>query len=75
MITINWAEFKEFKKHRHGESQNFPQLLDFIRSYYNISNAKEIFDTLRHDELSNMMLNKRNITDAVELEKYLFKTN
>ena len=52
MVTINWNEFKEFKKHRHGESDNFQSLLEFIKSYYNMINPVDIFDTLINDELS-----------------------
>jgi len=73
MVTINWNEFKEFKKHRHGQNDNFSELLEFIKSYYNMSSTAEIYDTLRHDALSEMMLDKRGLKDAVGLESYLFK--
>lgn len=73
MVAINWNEFKEFKKHRHGQNDNFSELLEFIKSYYNMSNPNDIYETLKNDDLSEMMLEKRNITDAEGLESYLFK--
>ena len=75
MVTINWKEFKEFKKHRHGNEDNFIVLLEFLKSYYNMFSALDIYNTLNNDELSIMMLNKRSIVDAEGLESYLFKTN
>jgi hypothetical protein len=73
MITINWDEFKEFKKHRHNKDDNFGVLLDFMKSYYNIISAADMYDTLKNDGLSEMMLEKREIKDAEGLEYYLFK--
>lgn len=75
MVTINWNEFKEFKKHRHGNDDNFQSLLEFIKSYYNMMSPIDIFDTLVNDELSKMMLEKRSISEAEDLESYLFKIN
>lgn len=73
MITINWNEFKEFKKYRHGQNDNFSELLEFIKSYYNMSNPSDIYEMLRCDQLSELMLEKRSIVDAEGLESYLFK--
>jgi hypothetical protein len=75
MVIINWDEFKEFKKGRHGNSDNFETLLDFLKSYYKMFNALDIYETLVNDELSKMMLKKRSITDAEGLESYLFKVD
>ena len=71
MVNINWAEFKEFKQHSHKEG-NFAILLDFIRSYYNMSSPMDIYDTLANDGTGQMMLDKRDITDAEGLETYLY---
>ena len=73
MVTINWNEYKEFKKHRHGNDDNFQSLLVFLKSYYNMYNASDMYETLKNDELSKMMLEKRSIIDAEGLETYLFK--
>jgi len=69
---INWNEYKEFKKHRLKDEDNFTILLHFIKSYYNVSTPVDIFDMLSEDELAVMMLQKRDISDAEGLETYLF---
>lgn len=74
-MNINWNDFKEYKASRDDINalDNFQVLLEFIRSYYNIQGAYETFDLLNADALAQMMLQKRDITQAEELEKYLFK--
>ncbi len=73
MIRINWDEFKEFKKYRNKKGDNFEALLEFMKSYYNITSPMEMYEVLCCDELAKMMLDKREITDAEGLENYLFK--
>ncbi len=73
MIRINWDEFKEFKKYRNKKGDNFEALLEFMKSYYNITSPMEMYEVLSYDELAKMMLDKRDITDAEGLENYLFK--
>ena len=72
MADINWIEYKEYKRYT-NKKDNFEILLDFIKSYYNISNAFEIFDMLKNDETAKMMLDKRKITDAEKLENFILK--
>ena len=72
MVTINWAEYKEFKKYT-NKNDNFEILLDFIKSYYNMSSPQDIYEVLCADETAQLMLAKRKIEDAEGLEKYLFK--
>ena len=72
MADINWAEYKEHKKYT-NKQDNFEILLEFIKSYYNMSNAFEIFDMLQNDETAKMMLDKRKITDAEKLESFMLK--
>ena len=72
MVKINWDEFKEYKKHSHRDD-NFEILLDFMKSYYNMINPVDIYDSLAVDGLGEMMLEKRDIIDAEGLESYLFK--
>ncbi len=72
-LEINWEEFKEYKKDIKTDKDNFRLLLDFIRSYYNMSNTFDIYNMLKHDDTANMMLEKRKIVEAMSLEKYLFK--
>ena len=71
MANINWNEFKVYKTHSH-KTDNFLILLDFIKSYYNMMGALDIYNTIAHDETGALMLKKRNIADAEGLEKYLF---
>ncbi|MEA1955548.1 MAG: hypothetical protein U9N02_03540 [Campylobacterota bacterium] len=73
MIEISWDEFKEYKRFLNTDKDNFELLLDFIRSYYHISNTLDIYNILKADELATMMLNKREITEAMDLESYLYR--
>ena len=72
-LEICWEEFKEYKKDIKIKKDNFRLLLDFIRSYYNISNTFDIYNILKHDNTAKMMLEKREITEAMGLEIYLYK--
>jgi len=74
MVTnIDWSEFKAFRQASAKEQDNFMMLLDFLKSYYNMFSAFDIYDTMRNDETARMMLDKRSISDAEGLESYLFK--
>ncbi len=75
MLNINWDEYKEYKKHSNKEADNFIILLDVMKSYYNMINPIDMYDTLIYDELAKMMLDKRDIRDAEGLEDFLFKKN
>ena len=72
MITINWKEFKEYKQHSIKEN-NFEILLDFMKSYYNMTSPLDMYDTLNADGTAKMMLDKRNIDSAEDLETFLFQ--
>ena len=71
MVKINWDEYKEHKKHS-TLSDNFEILLDFIKSYYNMTNPMDIYGILNDDETAQLMLKKRDIKDAVDLEDFLY---
>lgn len=73
MITINWDDYKHFKTTEYVEGDNFDILLEFLKSYYNMKRPLEIFETLCEDELARMMLQKREIHDALDLEEYIKK--
>lgn len=72
MAQINWDEFKAFKAHSHKED-NFEILLDFMKSYYNMIHAGDMYDMLVNDPLGQMMLEKRDISDAEGLENHLYR--
>jgi hypothetical protein len=75
MININWDEYKYFKATNDSTKDNFTILIEFLKSFYNMSNIYDLYNTLSQDSLSVMMLDKRDITDAVSLEKYILKQN
>ena len=72
MVKIDWDEYKEFKLYS-VRSDNFEILLDFLKSYYNLANPYDLFDVLIEDDIAQMMLQKRSITDALTLEYYMRK--
>lgn len=72
MSKINWDEYKDHKKFS-VRSDNFEILLEFMKSYYNMTSPNEMYEMLRNDDIAQMMLEKRSITDAEGLENFLFK--
>lgn len=72
MVNINWDEFKIFKQYSHKDD-NFLILLDFIKSYYNMNNPMDIYETLSYDGTGQMMLDKRQIKDVEDLENFMFQ--
>ncbi len=73
MNSIDWEEFKSFKKMTTKEGDNFELMLEFLKSYYSITNPEEIYETMAHDDIAQMMLDKRDIKSSADLEKILFK--
>ena len=71
--NIDWQEFKIFRATTHKEQDNFMMLLDFLKSYYKLFNIYDIYETLKNDDTSIMMLQKRDIKDPQDLESYLYK--
>ncbi|QOP46207.1 hypothetical protein [Sulfurimonas paralvinellae] len=72
MIKINWDEYKEHKKYS-VRDDNFEILLEFMKSFYNMNNPTDIYNTFIADDIAVMMLEKRGIKNAEDLENYLFK--
>ena len=72
MLTFNWDEYKEFKQHT-NQTDKLKIAIDFMRSYYNISSADEMFGMLKADELGEMILNKREITSSEKLENFMYQ--
>ena len=73
MVRINWDEFKEFRAHRNSQDDNFTTLVYFMKSYYNMSSPVDVYESLANDDLALMMLEKRDINSAEELESFMFK--
>ena len=72
MINIDWDEYKEYKQHS-IRNDNFEILLDFMKSYYNVTHPSDMFDSLIEDDTAKLMLEKREIKDAEDLERFLRK--
>jgi len=73
MITIDYEEFKLFKKSyndAHG-FDNFALLIEFVKTYYNIRSYFELYDIFIEDSLAVMMMQKRNIDTPEKLEEYI----
>jgi len=73
LYSIDWDEFKIFKKHTSKEGDNFELLLEFLKSFYNMTSPQEMYDTMARDDIAPMMLKKRDIKSSADLEKILFK--
>jgi len=73
LYSIDWDEFKIFKKHTSKEGDNFELLLEFLKSYYNMTSPQEMYDTMKRDDIAPMMLEKRDIKSSSDLENILFK--
>ena len=73
-MQIDWDEFKLFKKEMpHLKGDNFDKLLYFIRSFYNVKSTSMIYEMLTKDEISQLMLQKREIDSPYKLEQYFKK--
>ncbi|HFB53951.1 MAG TPA: hypothetical protein ENJ67_04395 [Sulfurimonas autotrophica] len=72
MIKINWDEYKEHKQYS-VRDDNFEILLEFMKSFYNMSSPIDMYEVFAADDIASMMLEKRDIKDAEDLENYLFK--
>lgn len=70
MVNIDWDEYKEYKQYS-VRDDNFEVLLDFLKSYYNLVSPSEMYETLKADDIAQMMLAKRSIDDAEALEQFL----
>jgi len=73
LIKINWEEYKEFRKYSNKEDR-LQLAIDFMKSYYNIISPIDIYEILTNDDIGQMLLDKREITDAEGLETFMFKS-
>lgn len=71
-MQIDWDAYKEHKRFSMRED-NFEITLEFMKSYYNMTNPYDIYSALKEDDIGQMMLNKRNIKDPSALEDLLYK--
>lgn len=73
MASIDWDEYKEFKVHS-VKNDKLDIVIDFVKSYYNISNPSDMFDTLVNDDIGGMLLERKEITNAEGLENFMFRS-
>ena len=72
LINIDWDEYKEHKKTTVRENK-LEIVLEFLKSYYNMTNPSDIYETLKADDIGQMLLERYDITSDVSLEDTLFK--
>ena len=72
MVRIDWDEYKEHKKMSVRENK-LEMVLEFLKSYYNMTNPSDIYETLRADDIGQMMIEKYKIANDIDLENILFK--
>ena len=73
MASIDWDEYKEYKKFSNKEDK-LQIAIDFIKSYYNMNNASDIYSMLAKDDVGQMLLERKDITDSEGLENFMFRS-
>lgn len=73
MATFDWNEYKEFRKFSSQEDR-LKVAIDFMRSYYKMNSTVDLYEMLANDDIGQMMLEKRDITDAEGLENFMFQS-
>jgi hypothetical protein len=48
-------------------------MLEYLKSWYNMTSPIEMYETMVRDEIGKMMLEKRDINSSSALEKLLYK--
>ena len=72
LVKIDWDEYKEYKKMSVRENK-LEIVLEFLKSYYNMTNPSDIYETLKVDDIGQMMFEKYKIRNDIDLENILFK--
>jgi len=71
VASIDWTEYKEFKTHTTKEDR-LEILVDFIKSYYNMNSPRDMFSMIQDDDIGQMLLERKNISDAEGLENFMY---
>lgn len=72
LVRIDWDEYKEHKKMSVRENK-LEIVLELFKSYYNMTNPSDMYESLKADDIGQMMLVKYNINSDIDLEKILHK--
>jgi len=75
-VTIEWSEFKEFRKDREKSKScdKLTLLVEFIINFYNIHSIERIYEILKKDSLSLLMMKKRKVFNVEDLERHISST-
>lgn len=73
MVEFSWEEYKEFRQTT-SQTDKLKIAIDFMRSYYNITHPREMFNMLHADDIGEMMLNKRDIKSPDQLESFMYQS-
>ncbi len=71
MASLDWKEYKEYKQYC-AQEDKLRMVIGFIKSYYNVNSPSDMYVMLLQDDLAKMMMEKRAISDAEGLEKFIF---
>lgn len=72
LIKIDWDEYKEHKK-LSVRTHKLEMVIEFLKSYYNMNNPSDVYQTLRADDIGQMLLEKYKIKNDIDLEDILFR--
>lgn len=72
MVRIDWDEYKEHKKMSVRENK-LEIVLELFKSYYNMTNPSDMYESLKADDIGQMMLVKYDINSDIDLEDILRK--
>ncbi len=73
MIQFDWNEYKEFRNMSHKDDK-LAIAIDFMKSYYNMSTPREVYNMLHTDDIGQMMLEKRGIDNMEKLEDFMYRS-
>lgn len=73
MASIDWDEYKEFKKFTNKDDK-LQIAIDFIKSYYNMNNPSDVYEMLVKDDIGQMLLERKDIIDSESLENFMFRS-
>ena len=73
MARIDWDEFREYRKYSIKEDK-LEILVDFMKSFYNITSLFDMYDHyFKDDDIVSLMLKKRDLNSAEDLENFVYK--
>ncbi|MDX9813614.1 MAG: hypothetical protein WC144_05415 [Sulfurimonas sp.] len=71
-MSIDWEGFKFYKQWA-KKGDNFEMMIGFLKSECSLDTPKEIFLSMWDDEVTKLMLQKRDINSLSDMERYLYR--